>query len=87
MAHKVPCVTRDIRIPKMGMGTGEVDVITWLVQPGASVEVGTPLVEIESEKSTVVLEADTRGILVEILVPGGEVAEVGTVIGRIQEDE
>ena len=48
----------DVKIPKLGMSTVEVDVAKWLVGVGARVAVGTPLVEIETEKATVEVEAE-----------------------------
>lgn len=75
----------DVQIPKLGMSTVDVDVLEWHVEVGDVVEEGAPLAELESEKTTMTLEAPVRGEIVEILVPAGEIAEVGAVVCRIDE--
>lgn len=73
----------DMKIPKMGMSTVEVDVTKWHVAVGDKVKAGQVLVEIESEKATMEMEAEAAGTVTEILVAEGAVTEVGTVICRI----
>jgi pyruvate/2-oxoglutarate dehydrogenase complex dihydrolipoamide acyltransferase (E2) component len=75
----------DVRVPKMGMSTVEVDLMKWLVQPGQRVEQGTLLAEIESEKTTLEIEAEVAGTISELLVAEGQTIEVGTVLCRIAE--
>lgn len=77
----------DVKIPKLGMSTVEVDVAKWLVGVGARVAVGTPLVEVETEKATVEVEAEVAGVVTDILVAAGATTEVGAVICRIREDD
>ncbi len=67
-------------MPKMGMDTTEVVVGNWLVQVGDSVRNGAPLVELESEKTTFVVEAETAGQVVAIRQPAGSTAPVGEVL-------
>ncbi len=74
----------DMKIPKMGMSTVEVDVIKWRVAAGDKVKAGQVLVEIESEKATMEMEAEVSGTVIEILVPDGEVTKVGTIVCRIE---
>jgi pyruvate/2-oxoglutarate dehydrogenase complex dihydrolipoamide acyltransferase (E2) component len=76
----------DVHIPKMGMGTEEVDIIEWQVNIGNKVEKGSPLVEVESEKAKIVLESEVSGTVVELLFNNGDTAKVGDVICRINED-
>ena len=45
----------DIKIPKMGQATVEVEIIAWHVSPGSIVAPGSILAEIESEKTTIEL--------------------------------
>jgi pyruvate/2-oxoglutarate dehydrogenase complex dihydrolipoamide acyltransferase (E2) component len=75
----------EIRIPKMGMSTVEVDVVKWEVQVGDIIEVGQPLVVVESEKAEMTIDAEMRGVMREIRVKEGETVEVGTVICRVEE--
>ena len=76
---------RDVQIPKMGMSSTEVDIVSWLVKKSDQVDVGTPLVEIESEKASTIIKSPVSGIVSELLIAEGEVAEVGSVICRIDE--
>jgi pyruvate/2-oxoglutarate dehydrogenase complex dihydrolipoamide acyltransferase (E2) component len=58
-------------------------VIEWLVASGDTVDVGTPLVVVESEKTQIELEAPSAG-QIEILVPASDDdVVVGAVIGRV----
>jgi pyruvate/2-oxoglutarate dehydrogenase complex dihydrolipoamide acyltransferase (E2) component len=77
---------REVRIPKMGMSTVEVDVLRVLVRPGQHVAQGDILVEVESEKANYEIEAEVGGTVTEVLVDEGDVKEVGDVIARIEED-
>ena len=74
----------DIYIPKMGMSTVEVDITAVLVESGAHVEEGDPLVEVEAEKCSFEVPAPASGVVKEILVAEGDVREVGDVVVRIQ---
>lgn len=67
----------EIRIPKMGTSTVEVDVTKVMVQPGQRVAIGDPLVVLESEKVTVELEAEWAGTITEVHVDQGGTYKVG----------
>ncbi len=75
----------EIRIPKLGMDTTECDVKAWLVKVGDRVAVGAPLLEVETEKADVVIEAEVAGVVTEIRAPGGQTVPVGAVVGLIDE--
>ena len=74
----------EVHIPKAGMSTVEVDVIAVHVAVGDTVEAGTVLIEVESEKATFEVEAPAAGTVREVLVAEGEEAKVGDVIARIE---
>jgi 2-oxoisovalerate dehydrogenase E2 component (dihydrolipoyl transacylase) len=74
----------DVHIPKMGMSTVEVDIVSILVKPGDRVKPGDPLVEVEGEKATFAIEAEVAGVVTEVLVAEGDEATVGDVVLRIQ---
>lgn len=76
---------REIRIPKLGMDTLECDIKAWLVKVGDRVAPGTPLLEVETEKADVVIEAEVTGVVKEIGAPAGETVPVGSVVGLIDE--
>ena len=77
----------DVRIPKMGTSTVEVDVTDVRVRPGQRVSVGETLVALESEKASVELEAEWAGTVVEVLVAPGNTYRVGDIVCRLDEDE
>jgi pyruvate/2-oxoglutarate dehydrogenase complex dihydrolipoamide acyltransferase (E2) component len=74
-----------IEMPKLGydMETGVIGA--WLKQVGDTVARGEPIAEIETDKSTVEMEATTSGVLVEQTLTPGQEVPVGTVIGFIEE--
>lgn len=71
-------------IPKVGLVMEAVRVTRWLKNIGDSVSQGEPLVEVETEKSVVEIEATAAGRLTEILVQVGQEASVGDPIARIE---
>jgi len=77
-------MSAEIRVPKMGMDTTEVIVSHWLVKVGDSVEVGTPLVELESEKTIFVLDSEVGGRVISIAHLDGSVVPVGEPLGTIE---
>jgi pyruvate dehydrogenase E2 component (dihydrolipoyllysine-residue acetyltransferase) len=76
----------DIGMPRLSDSMEEATILTWLKEPGDSFARGEPLVEVETDKATVVYEAEVDGVLEEIVVPDGETAELGALIARIRTD-
>jgi pyruvate/2-oxoglutarate dehydrogenase complex dihydrolipoamide acyltransferase (E2) component len=76
----------EIRIPKLGMSTIEVDVLEVLVSVGDRVTPEQVLVEVEGEKAIVEILAETTGVVRELLVAKGDERNVGDVVVRIDED-
>jgi pyruvate/2-oxoglutarate dehydrogenase complex dihydrolipoamide acyltransferase (E2) component len=74
----------DVIIPKMGMSSNEVDVLDWHVNVGDEVAVGTPLLDVESEKAVLTVESEVVGVVTEIMVPKGSETTVGSVVCRIR---
>jgi pyruvate/2-oxoglutarate dehydrogenase complex dihydrolipoamide acyltransferase (E2) component len=73
----------EVRIPKGGMSTVEVDVVAVHVAAGDAVEPSTVVIEVESEKATFDVEAGHAGTVREVLVREGDEARVGDVVARI----
>ncbi|HKR20461.1 MAG TPA: 2-oxoglutarate dehydrogenase complex dihydrolipoyllysine-residue succinyltransferase [Stellaceae bacterium] len=73
----------DIIVPPLGESVTEATVARWLKQPGDSVAVDDPLVELETDKVTLEVNAPTAGTLAEVLVPKDGNVAVGGVLGRI----
>lgn len=73
------------RLPDMGEGVTEGEVVAWLVAPGDRIEEDTPLVELDSDKAAVQVPSPVSGRVAEILVAAGSVVPVGTVLVVIDE--
>ncbi len=74
----------DVAMPKLSDSMEEATVLAWLKRPGDAVERGEPLVEVETDKATVVYEAEANGVLEEILVGDGQTAALGAPIARLR---
>lgn len=71
----------DIVVPPTADGSAEVTIVSWLKEVGDSVNKGEDLAEATTEKINLYIPAPANGTLQEILVPIGEKARVGQVIG------
>ena len=76
-------MSADIVVPTLGESVTEATVAQWLKKPGEAVAVDEPLVELETDKVTLEVNATAAGVLSEIVVDEGENVEVGAVLGRI----
>jgi pyruvate dehydrogenase E2 component (dihydrolipoamide acetyltransferase) len=76
----------DVTMPSLGYDMEEGRVQTWLKAVGDTVKRGEAIAEIETDKTTVEMEALASGTLVEILCPAGSDATVGTVIAVLESD-
>ncbi len=74
----------EIGMPRLSDSMEEATVLVWLKQPGDGVRKGEPLVEVETDKATIVYEAELDGVLEEIVVADGETAALGAVIARVR---
>lgn len=77
----------EIIVPTLGESVTEATVAQWLKQVGDHVEVDDPLVELETDKVTLEVNASAAGVIKEIKVKEGENVAVGTVLGKIGEGE
>jgi 2-oxoisovalerate dehydrogenase E2 component (dihydrolipoyl transacylase) len=71
---------KQFKLPDVGEGLTEADILQWHVKPGDQVATNQVLVEIETAKSAVELPSPYAGTVVEVLVPEGATADVGTPI-------
>lgn len=67
----------EFRLPDLGEGMEEAEVVRWLIQPGETVKLDQPMVQVESDKAVMEIPAPVAGKVAEIYVPAGEVAKVG----------
>jgi len=75
----------EIRVPSLGESVSSATVARWLKQPGEPVAADEPLVELETDKVTVEVNAPAAGVLGAIEAADGAEVEVGTVLGRIED--
>ncbi|NKX55681.1 dihydrolipoamide acetyltransferase family protein [Arthrobacter mobilis] len=68
------------KLPDVGEGLTEAEIVSWKVKPGDAVAVNDVIVEIETAKSLVELPSPYDGVVAELLVPEGRTVEVGTPI-------
>lgn len=72
----------EVKVPSPGESITEVQIASWLVEDGAHVEKDDEIVEIDSDKATLSINAEDSGAL-NIQVEEGETVEVGAVIATI----
>jgi pyruvate dehydrogenase E2 component (dihydrolipoyllysine-residue acetyltransferase) len=70
----------EFRLPDLGEGLTEGEVARWLVSEGQEVAEDDPLVEIQTDKTTVEIPSPAAGTVTRILVDEGKVVPVGTVL-------
>ena len=75
----------DVKIPSPGESITEVEIGTWLKADGDLVQVDEPLCEIETDKATLPLMAESAGVL-KIVLESGATAAVGDVAAQIDTD-
>ena len=76
-------MTTEIRVPTLGESVSEATVAKWLKNVGDAVAVDDPLVELETDKVTLEVNAQAAGSLTEILAQAGENVAVGALLGMI----
>jgi pyruvate dehydrogenase E2 component (dihydrolipoamide acetyltransferase) len=75
------------KLPDLGEGLTEGEIAKWLVAEGDEIEEDAPLVEIQTDKTTVEIPSPAAGKVARILVAEGDVVPVGTVLVVIGEGE
>jgi pyruvate dehydrogenase E2 component (dihydrolipoamide acetyltransferase) len=75
----------EIKMPRLSDTMTEGAISTWRKQPGDTITVGEPLVEIETDKAVMEYEAYQAGTLATILVAEGETADIGTPIALVDD--
>jgi 2-oxoglutarate dehydrogenase E2 component (dihydrolipoamide succinyltransferase) len=75
----------NIVVPELGESVVEARVARWLKNAGDRVEVGEPLVELETEKVDLEVNADKRGVIASIARKEGDDVKIGEVLGVIDE--
>ena len=76
-------MTNELIVPSLGESVSEATVSKWLKKVGESIKMDDPLVELETDKVTLEVNAPVNGILENIEAPEGTVVFVGKVLGSI----
>jgi pyruvate dehydrogenase E2 component (dihydrolipoamide acetyltransferase) len=74
----------EVRMANLGYDMDSGRIAVWLKRVGDPVERGEPIVEVETDKTTVEMEALTSGTLVEIVAGAGAEVAVGEVIAYLE---
>ena len=70
----------NLKLNRVGMAMQEATIVKWHKQAGEAFKAGDPLYEIETEKVTQEVTATSDGTLLQIMVPAGEIAQVGAAV-------
>ena len=76
-------MAKDVIMPALGMAQETGTLIQWLKSAGDAVVKGEPLMEVETDKATVEIEAPASGVLARITAQAGDVIPVGQRIALI----
>ena len=79
-------MANEFRLPDLGEGLTEGEVARWLVAEGDRIEEDQPLVEIQTDKTTVEIPSPYSGMVLKIVVAEGQVAPVGAVLVVVGEE-
>ena len=72
----------EVKLPRLGQGMESGTIVRWLKTEGDAVTKGEPLYELDTDKVTQEVEAESDGVLLRIVIADGEV-DVGTTVGII----
>jgi 2-oxoglutarate dehydrogenase E2 component (dihydrolipoamide succinyltransferase) len=75
----------EIRVPTLGESVTEATIGKWFKKPGDAVKQDEPLVELETDKVTLEVNAPASGTLAEIVAKDGDTVGVGALLGQISE--
>src|ERR1700677_3541258 len=75
---------KEFRLPDVGEGLTEADIVSWHVKPGDTVTDGQVIVEIETAKAVVELPSPFAGTVAKLLVDEGQTVDVGAPIIAVE---
>ena len=78
-------MTYEVIMPQLGMAQKSGVIVKWRKQPGDFVNAGDVLMEVETDKAVMEVEAEYTGHLLQIACPEGEAALVGNVVALIDD--
>lgn len=72
-----------LRLPDLGASTGEAELVVWLKAVGDDIAAGEPMLEVQSDKANVEVEASAAGTLVRALAQVGQILKPGDPLAVI----
>src|SRR5260370_37392553 len=72
-----------LRVPEVAAGATEAVLSEWLVKENTPFSTGDPMVTLETDKAAVEVAAESDGVILRALVPGGTTVEVGSPVALI----
>tara|TARA_R110002095_G_scaffold209051_1_gene195279 strand:+ start:1044 stop:2315 length:1272 start_codon:yes stop_codon:yes gene_type:complete len=78
-------MTTKIKVPALGESVSEATVASWLKKPGDAVQMDETLIELETDKVTLEVNAPVSGVLGELSAAEGDTVEMGDLLGVIEE--
>ncbi|GAA0549102.1 2-oxo acid dehydrogenase subunit E2 [Halorubrum ejinorense] len=78
---------KEFKLPDVGEGVAEGELVSWLVAPGDRVEEDQPVAEVETDKALVEVPSSYDGTVEELFVEEGQMVPVGDVIISFRVDE
>jgi len=82
--YNAPMASFEFRLPDIGEGVAEGEVVAWHVKPGDHVTEDQTMVEVMTDKATVTIGAPRAGRVADVRVQVGQVAHVGDVLVVIE---
>ena len=76
-------MANEIRVPTLGESVSEATIGRWFKKVGDVVKADEPLVELETDKVTLEVNAPAAGVLAEIVAKDGETVTPGALLGQI----
>jgi 2-oxoglutarate dehydrogenase E2 component (dihydrolipoamide succinyltransferase) len=73
----------DIKVPTLGESVTSATIARWIKKLGETVSADEPVVELETDKVTVEVNAPEAGVIAEIIADEGAEVEVGSLLGRV----
>ena len=76
----------EFRLPDIGEGIAEGEIVTWLVKEGDNVKEDQPLFEVMTDKATVEIPSPRSGVIKKLLAKEGQVVSVESVVLILEEE-
>jgi 2-oxoglutarate dehydrogenase complex dihydrolipoamide succinyltransferase (E2) component len=80
-------MSREFKLPDLGEGVAEGEIVKWLVHEGDAIKEDQPMVEVMTDKATVQIPSPTTGKVGKIVAKEGETVKVGSVLVSLDDGE